>query len=98
MQHKRSRHLQPELLDALVALHEHGNFKVAADSLNISQSAVSQRLGRLEAALGVPLMMRRKHAALTTAGLRVLKHAITVKELTLRVRRELDLQDKFPVA
>lgn len=89
MQYKRSRHLQPELLDTLVALHEHGNFKIAAQSLNITQSAVSQRLGRLEATLGVPLMMRRRQVALTPAGMRVLKHAMTVREMAQAVTQEL---------
>ncbi|MES3002410.1 MAG: LysR family transcriptional regulator [Pseudomonadota bacterium] len=97
MQYKRSRHLQPELLDTLVALHEHGNFKVAARSLNVTQSAVSQRLGRLEATLGVPLMMRREHVALTPAGMRVLRYAMTVRELALCVRRELDEEAGDPI-
>lgn len=98
MQHKRSRHLHPELLDTLLAVHAHGNFKLAGKSLNITQSAVSQRLGRLEETLGVPLMRRHSPIALTAAGVRVVEYATAVRQLALAVASELALQGGLQVA
>lgn len=57
------------LLGAFLALTDTGQFKLAADRLNVSQSAFSQMIARLEAQLGVRLFDRdTRHVALTPEG------------------------------
>lgn len=56
-------------LAAFEAAARHGSFTQAAQELNVSQPAVSQAIRKLEAAIGVPLFIRRHRSlALTTAG------------------------------
>ncbi|RZL32856.1 MAG: LysR family transcriptional regulator, partial [Rubrivivax sp.] len=56
-------------LAALVACVEAGSIHGAADRLNLTQSAVTKRLQRLEARLGVQLLVRSAHGvSLTPAG------------------------------
>jgi LysR family transcriptional regulator (chromosome initiation inhibitor) len=50
--------LNPAQLDALAAIAEHGSFEAAARSLQITPSAVSQRIRALEAAAGQVLISR----------------------------------------
>jgi LysR family transcriptional regulator, chromosome initiation inhibitor len=50
--------LNPGQLDALVAIADHGSFDAAARHLHITPSAVSQRIGALEAAAGQVLIGR----------------------------------------
>src|SRR5713101_8293348 len=60
-----------ELLDlrAFLAVVDLGGFHKAADSLNLSQSALSRRIQALEAAVGVPLLERTtRHVSPTTVG------------------------------
>ncbi|MEM1112232.1 MAG: LysR family transcriptional regulator [Pseudomonadota bacterium] len=65
-------------LRAFRAVIEHGGFKRAAESLHISQSAVSQSVAGLEAKLEVPLVQRGKDLTLTDAGKRLFDHAVEV--------------------
>ena len=46
------------LLQVLISIHEEGSLSGAADSLNITQSAVSQSLKRLEEQVGSQLVIR----------------------------------------
>jgi DNA-binding transcriptional LysR family regulator len=56
-------------LRAFVAAADHGSFRVAAEALSISQSALGRRIEKLEAALGVRLFDRTtRRIALTTVG------------------------------
>jgi DNA-binding transcriptional LysR family regulator len=60
-----------ELLDlrAFLAVVDLGGFHKAADSLNLSQSALSRRIQALEAAVGAPLLERTtRHVSPTTVG------------------------------
>jgi DNA-binding transcriptional LysR family regulator len=56
-------------LRAFVAAADHGSFRVAAESLHISPSALSRRVEKLEEALGVRLLERTtRKMELTIAG------------------------------
>src|ERR1700710_863113 len=65
--------LDLDLLNALVAVAETGSFTAAADVVGRSQSAVSQKVLRLEEALGLRLFERTSRSlSLTQDGTRVL--------------------------
>lgn len=56
-------------LEAFVRIAEHGSFQRAADTLNLSQTALSHRLRKLEADLGTALLIRSsREVSLTPAG------------------------------
>ena len=65
-------------LRAFRAVLEEGGFARAADSLHLSQSAVSQAVAGLESKLDMPLIERGKSLKLTEAGRRVFDHAVEV--------------------
>jgi LysR family transcriptional regulator, benzoate and cis,cis-muconate-responsive activator of ben and cat genes len=65
-------------LRAFHAVIEEGGFKRAAESLHISQSAVSQAVAGLENKLGAVLIQRGKELRLTDAGRRLFDHAFEV--------------------
>lgn len=68
--------LDPRLLRAFVAIVENRSFTAAAAALNMTQSTISQQLGRLEESLGLPLIDRRSRPVLPTpAGERLLGYA-----------------------
>lgn len=64
-------------LQFFVAAADHMNITAAAAGLNVSQPSVSLALQRLEARLGVQLLVRQhaRGVALTTAGVDVLREA-----------------------
>src|SRR3954462_6248094 len=54
----------------------HGSFSAAADSLRLTQSAVSQHVAALEREVGLPLLERgTRPVALTAAGEALMRHA-----------------------
>lgn len=61
-------------LQALVAIIEEASFERAAIRLNVTQSAVSQRLKQLEERLGQTLIIRATPLTATPAGQQLLKH------------------------
>ncbi|HSV82869.1 MAG TPA: LysR family transcriptional regulator [Ramlibacter sp.] len=68
----------PEL-KAFVAAARFGNFTRAAESLHISQPALSRRIGMVEHALGAPVFDRAGgRAQLTDVGEAFLQHAVAV--------------------
>lgn len=68
--------LDPRLLQAFVAIAEHGSFTGAATGLNMTQSTISQQLARLEEAVGQLLIDRSARPVMPTpAGERLLGHA-----------------------
>ncbi len=61
-------------LEALIGIAEHGSFSSAAESLGTVQSNISNRIARLEADLGTPLVDRTT-GALTESGVIVVERA-----------------------
>jgi len=56
-------------LRAFLAVADLGSFRAASDALHLSQSALSRRVDKLEAALGVQLFTRTtRKVELTTIG------------------------------
>jgi LysR family transcriptional regulator (chromosome initiation inhibitor) len=84
----------PAALEALAAIVEEGGFERAAQRLNITQSAVSQRLRALEAQVGTVLIVRSRPLKPTSAGYLLLKHTKQVR--LLRADLERDLRELAP--
>lgn len=69
-------------LRSFVAIVEHGGVTRAATRLNLTQSAVSMQLKRLETALGQPLFERERKAMIPTAqGEQLISYARRMLEL-----------------
>lgn len=66
--------IDPAQLAALAAIHRRGSFDLAASALNVTPSAVSQRLRALEDHMGCLLIRREKPCQATPAGLRLIRH------------------------
>ena len=84
----------PAALEALAAIVEEGGFDRAAQRLNITQSAVSQRLRALEAQVGTVLIVRSRPLKPTSAGHLLLKHTKQLR--LLRADLERDLRELAP--
>ncbi len=84
----------PAALEALAAIVEEGGFERAAQRLNVTQSAVSQRLRALEAMVGTVLVVRSRPLRPTSAGHLLLKHTKQLR--LLRADLERDLRDLAP--
>ena len=68
-------------VQAFLAVAEKLNFKAAADSVFVSQPALSRRINKLEAAVGTRLFERTtRRVSLTEAGQKFLKHAEAAME------------------
>ena len=65
-------------LAALSAVLDTGSFEAAAAKLHVSQSAISQRIKRLEDQTGAILIRRTRPATATEAGQRLQAHAETL--------------------
>jgi LysR family transcriptional regulator (chromosome initiation inhibitor) len=84
----------PVALECLAAIVEEGGFDRAAQRLNITQSAVSQRLRALESAVGTVLIVRSRPLKPTSAGNLLLKHTRQLR--LLRADLERDLRELAP--
>jgi LysR family transcriptional regulator, chromosome initiation inhibitor len=84
----------PDALECLAAIVEEGGFERAAVRLSITQSAVSQRVRSLEAAVGTVLIVRSRPLKATSAGQLLLKH--TKQMRLLRADLERDLKELAP--
>jgi LysR family transcriptional regulator (chromosome initiation inhibitor) len=84
----------PAALECLAAIVEEGGFERAAQRLNVTQSAVSQRLRALEAQVGTVLIVRSRPLKPTPAGQLMLKHA--KMQRLLRADLEKDLKELAP--
>lgn len=74
--------LDPRLLRSFVAIVDAGHFTRAAERLGMTQSTISQQLGRLEDLAGHPLIDRAARPVLPTAlGERLLGHARRILQL-----------------
>ncbi|MBN9272857.1 MAG: LysR family transcriptional regulator, partial [Mesorhizobium sp.] len=84
--------LDPRLLRAFVTIADDGGFTLAAERLHMTQSTISQQLGRLEDALGHLLIDRAARPVRpTAAGERLLGHARRI--LILQAEAETLLSD-----
>ena len=81
--------LESELLATVAAVVREGSFERAAAILNITPSAVSQRVRLLEERVGVVLVVRGQPCTATQAGERVCRHADTVALLEEDLRRDM---------
>jgi DNA-binding transcriptional LysR family regulator len=68
-------------LQAFVSIAERGSFRAAASHLNLSQTALSHRIRKLEESLATPLLLRTtRQVSLTPAGLALLPRARKIFE------------------
>lgn len=68
--------MDPQALRAFIAVVDRGSFSEAADSLHLTQPAISKRLAALEQQLGTSLIDRsQRQFRLTEAGAKLLPHA-----------------------
>lgn len=79
-----------KLLEAFAAVINEGGFEKASKILNITQSAVSQRVKQLEDFYGSVLIIRGNPIAPTESGVRLLKHYSQVKLLEHGIFSELE--------
>lgn len=77
------------LLEALAAVVREGTFEAAARSLNITQSAVSQRLKLLEEKAGAVLIVRGRPCVATDYGQHLYRHIEQVHLLEHDLRKNL---------
>jgi len=73
--------LDYKLIEALALITQEGGFEKAANALHITQSAVSQRVKLLEEQMGQILLARTTPPRTTSAGGKLLKHYLQVKQL-----------------
>lgn len=74
-----NRRLDIDALRALRAIHQHGGVTRAAESLGLTQSAVSHKVKRLETSLDCDLLSRRPGAPMfTSAGQDLLDYAARI--------------------
>ncbi|NRB00754.1 MAG: LysR family transcriptional regulator ArgP [Rhodobacteraceae bacterium] len=81
--------LDYDAIEALAAVIREGQFDAAAESLNITQSRVSQRIKHLEQQLGGVLIVRGRPCKPTEMGLQVYRHSEQVSLL------QYDLEDRL---
>lgn len=75
-------------LEAFLSIAEHGSFRRAAASLNLSETALSHRMRRLEEDLGLKLLARTtRHVSLTPAGIELLPKA---RQLVMGIANAFD--------
>jgi LysR family transcriptional regulator (chromosome initiation inhibitor) len=73
--------LENRKTQALMAVIETGSFELAAARLNLTTSAISQRIKSLETHLGVPLVVRSRPCRSTREGLKLVQYLRRAKVL-----------------
>ncbi|MBB4039400.1 LysR family transcriptional regulator (chromosome initiation inhibitor) [Microvirga flocculans] len=81
--------LDYSLLSALAAVIRTGSFERAAQQLNVTPSAISQRIKLLEERIGTVLVIRGQPCLATEAGQRLCRHVEQVALLENALRRSL---------
>ncbi|MEO3986493.1 HTH-type transcriptional regulator HdfR [Plesiomonas shigelloides] len=82
--------MDTELLKTFIAVSKTRHFGKAAESLYLTQSAVSFRIRQLESQLGVVLFNRHRHnIQLTAAGERLVPYARTLLQTWQQARQEV---------
>lgn len=85
-------------LAALAAIHRRGSFELAAASLSVTPSAISQRLKALEDRMGALLVQRGSPCVATQQGLRLIRHYEEVMLLEAALAPELpESNDLTPI-
>jgi LysR family transcriptional regulator (chromosome initiation inhibitor) len=84
--------IETKLLDTLAAVVGEGGFERAARRLNLTQSAVSQRIRQLEEAVGQPVLTRTQPPRTTGPGRALLRHARRVGLLEVELAADLAKQ------
>ncbi len=86
-------------LECFLAVVEHLNFSKAAESINITQPAVSHQINSLEDELGVKLFVRTsKSVSLTHEGIQFISDAEAIMKIALTTRERLTrARDEKPV-
>jgi LysR family transcriptional regulator (chromosome initiation inhibitor) len=82
--------VQPEQARTLAAIVDAGTFDAAARALNLTPSAVSQRVRALETAVGRPVLRRVRPVELTESGQSVLRFARQLALLGVELAGELE--------
>ena len=88
--------LDQSLLAAVAAVAREGSFERAARVLNVTPSAVSQRVRLLEERIGAALIVRGQPCKTTEIGARLCRHAELVSALEAELRRELPALPQEP--
>jgi len=70
-----------KLIHALDTVIQEQSFDKAADMLNITQSAISQRIKQLEQVVAQPVLIRSHPPAATSVGQKLLRHFRQVRQL-----------------
>ena len=73
--------LDYKLLESLAVVIQKGGFEKAASFLNLTQSAVSQRIKQLEEQTGQVVIARETPPKATRAGQQMIKHYLQIKRL-----------------
>ncbi|EPJ52577.1 MAG: hypothetical protein OFPI_13430 [Osedax symbiont Rs2] len=81
--------IDPKGLSAFIAIVSKSSFEQAANTLFITQSAVSQRLKLLEQSLGQTLLLRSPTIKPTPAGQALLKYAHNLSQIERSLAQEL---------
>lgn len=90
--------MDTKLFEAFVALAEERHFSHAADRLDISQPIISQRIKKLEAELGISLILRTaRPVSLTRAGESVLPFARKILEAEFHSKRVSKFDPGSPI-
>ena len=83
-------HISTDILKAFITVHSHGGFTSAAKELSLTQSALSQKIAKLEDLLESKVFIRgKKTIELTQSGKRLLPFAIE------QLEHELTFLDQF---
>jgi LysR family transcriptional regulator, chromosome initiation inhibitor len=95
--------LDPAALACLAAIVDEGSFEGAAQTLAITQSAVSHRLKALESAVGQPMLVRSRPLVLTQTGKLLLRYARQLNAMQVDLARDLShnervLDERIPIA
>ncbi len=91
--------MNSEQLRKYIAIAEHKTMTEAAESLFVTQSALSHTLSDLEEELGCKLFTRaKKNLIITTSGQKLLQYAREITSLINQAELELNHQDKLNIA
>ncbi|WP_298972004.1 LysR family transcriptional regulator ArgP [uncultured Roseobacter sp.] len=81
--------IDPSQLAALSAIVRHGSFDAAAAHLNVTPSAISQRIKALEERMGTALVNRGQPCTPTAAGTKLARHAEDIALLESHVLADI---------